>query len=96
MTRLCGWSRGGKFLVKSFYNGMVQRGSKSFSTTLIWNSWAPAKVSFFVWEVEWKGILTMDILKRRGWILVNRCFLCQDKEESCDCILLHCSKASLL
>ena len=38
----------------------------------------------------------MDILKRRGWTSVNRCFLCKGEEGSCDHILLHCSKASLL
>ena len=27
---------------------------------------------------------------------MNRCFLCKGEEESCDHILLHCSKASLL
>ena len=30
---------------------------------LIWNSWVPIKVSFFVWEATWKGILTMDNLR---------------------------------
>ena len=36
----------------------------------------------------------MDNMKRRGWMLVNGCFLC--KEKSCDDILIYCSKASLL
>ncbi|KAL6324320.1 hypothetical protein AAG906_012566 [Vitis piasezkii] len=36
----------------------------------------------------------MDILKRRGWTSVNRCFLCKGEEGSCDHILLHCSKVS--
>ena len=38
----------------------------------------------------------MDVLKRRGWTSVNRCFLCKGEKGSCDHILLHCSKASLL
>ena len=38
----------------------------------------------------------MDVLKRRGWTSVNRCFLCKGEKGSCDQILLHCSKASLL
>ena len=38
----------------------------------------------------------MDNLKRRGWTLVNKCFLCKGEEESCDHIIFHCSKASLL
>ena len=59
-------TKGDKISVKSFYDGMVKRGSKSFSTTRNWNSWAPTKVSFFVWEATWKGILIVNILKRRG------------------------------
>ena len=31
-------TKGGQFLVKSFYDEMVQRGSNSFPTRLIWNS----------------------------------------------------------
>ena len=41
-------TKGDKISVKSFYDGMVKRGSKPFSTTRNWNSWAPTKVSFFV------------------------------------------------
>lgn len=71
-------------------------GSESFPTMIIWNSWASTKVSCFVWELMWKEILTLDILKRRGWTLVNKCFLCKGKEEFCDHILLHFSKANML
>ena len=88
-------TKGGQFSIKSFYDGKVQRGSDSFPARLIWNSWAPIKVRFFVWEATWKGIPTMDNLKRRGWTLANRCFLCKGKE-FCNHILLHYFKASLL
>ena len=33
---------------------------------LIWNYLVPPKVSFFVWEVWWGKILTMEHLKRMG------------------------------
>ena len=88
-------TKGGQFSIKSFYDGKVQRGSDSFPARLIWNSWAPIKVRFFVWEATWKGIPTMDNLKRRGWTFANRCFLCKGKE-FCNHILLHYFKASLL
>ncbi|RVW28290.1 hypothetical protein CK203_099945 [Vitis vinifera] len=45
----------GQFSVKSFHDGMIQRGPDSFPTRLIWNSWAPIKTrrnlvitSFFI------------------------------------------------
>ena len=40
--------------------------------------------------------LTLDQLQKRGWALVNRCYLCQRHEESIDHILLHCVKTKTL
>ena len=33
---------------------------------------------------------SMDNLKRRGWMLVNKCFLYKSNKESSEHILLHC------
>ena len=33
---------------------------------------------------------------RRGIPLVNRCFLCEEKEETIDHLLIHCSRAKML
>ena len=41
-------------------------------------------------------MLTLDQLKKRGWTLANRCFLCCVEEESIDHILIHCTKARVL
>ena len=41
-------------------------------------------------------MLTLDQLKKWGWILANRCFLCCVEEESIDHILIHCTKAKVL
>ena len=54
----------------------------------------PTKVGFFAWEASWGKFLTQDQLKRRGWILANRCFLCCDEEETINHILV--SKARVL
>ena len=51
---------------------------------------------FFAWEASWGKVLTLDQLKKRGWILANRCFLCCVEEESIDHILIHCTKARVL
>ena len=32
-------TKGDKFLIKSFYDGMVQRGLEPFLATIVWNSW---------------------------------------------------------
>ena len=37
-------------------------------------------------------VLTMDLIQRRGWSLVNRCFLSKEDEELVNRILLHLSK----
>ena len=38
----------------------------------------------------------MGNLKRRGWTLVDRCFMCKDEEESIEHIVFHCPKARIL
>ena len=37
---------------------------------------------FFAWEASCGKILTLDQLKRRGMTFANKCFLCQEKEET--------------
>ena len=53
-------------------------------------------MGFFAWEASWGKVLTLDYLKRRGRVLTNRCFLCEEEEESIDHLLVHCSKAKVL
>ena len=38
----------------------------------------------FSWEASWGKVLTLDYLKRRGRVLANRCFHCEEEEESID------------
>ena len=86
----------GMFSVKSLYNDLSARRAGLFPHGLIWNPSVPSKVSFFAWEASWGKVLTMDQLKKRGWALANRCFLCCEEEESIDHILIHCSRARAL
>ena len=53
-------------------------------------------VLFFAWEASWGKVLTLDQLKKRGWTLANRCFLCYAEEESIDHILIHCTNARVI
>ena len=86
----------GIFSVKSLYNDLSPRRAGLFPHGLIWNPSVPSKVSFFAWKASWGKVLTMDQLKKRGWAVANRCFLCCEEEESIDHILIHCSKARAL
>ena len=74
-------SKNGFFTVKSFYSSLVPCISREFPSSLVWNPWVPKRVSFFAWEAIWGRILTIDQLKRKGWILPSRCYLCKVDEE---------------
>ena len=54
------------------------------------------KISFFAWEATWGKGLTLDMVQKRGRALANRCFMCLEKEETIDHLLLHCSKTRVL
>ena len=41
-------------------------------------------------------MLTLDQFKRCGRALANRCFLCEEEEETIEHLLIHCSKARML
>ncbi|KAJ9708014.1 hypothetical protein PVL29_000195 [Vitis rotundifolia] len=88
--------KNGTFSVKSFYSSL-SRGIKSpFPARSIWTPWVPIRASFFGWEAAWSRLLTTDRLKRFGWSIPNRCFLCKIEEESTDHLLLFCEKARML
>ena len=54
------------------------------------------KISFFAWEATWGKALTLDLIQKRGWALANKCFMCLEKEETIDHLLLHCTKTRVL
>ena len=54
------------------------------------------RVSFFAWEASWNRILIIDQLKRRGWNMLNRCYLCKVEEETSDYLILFCKKTTML
>ena len=58
--------------------------------------WVQPKISFFAWEAMWGKALTLDLVQKRGWALANRCFMCFEKEETIDHLLLHCTKTRFL
>ena len=84
------------FTVKSFFSSLAPCIGREFPSSLVWNPWVPKGVSFFAWEAIWRRILTMDQLKRRGWALSSRCYLCKADEESANHVLIHCPKAAMI
>ena len=89
-------TKSGIFSVRSFYSSLASRGVNRFPHSMIWNSWVPVRVNFFAWEATCVKILTLDQLKKRGWKMPNRCYMCKEEEETSVHILLHCPKAHIL
>jgi hypothetical protein len=86
-------SRKGKFDVSSFYKTLVYKESVCFPWKSIWRTKAHSKVAFFAWTAALGKILTVDNLRKRQIIVINRCCMCKKNEESVDHLLLHCEVA---
>ncbi|CAL1383700.1 unnamed protein product [Linum trigynum] len=65
-------------------------GVPDFRFQAIWKSIIPTKICFFVWTVCHGKTPTIDRLKRRGWVIANRCELCKKDEESRNHLLINC------
>ena len=48
------------------------------------------KVNIFFWIFLQEFILTTDNLLKRGFNIVNRCYLCKNDVESVNHMILHC------
>lgn len=46
----------------------------------IWKGKIMPIIPFFLWLVARKRLLTINNLQRRGFTMVNRCFLCKEEE----------------
>jgi hypothetical protein len=57
---------------------------------------APPMAAFFTWSAVLGRILTLDNLRKRHIIIVDRCCLCKRDGESLNHILPHCDVASAL
>ena len=89
-------AKGKSFSVKVMYKGYDLSSTCDFPYRLIWNSVTPPKMGIFSWEAAWGKILTLDNLKRRGVAFANRCFMCEEEEETIDHLLIHCKSAKML
>ena len=64
-----------------------------FLALSIWNLLGLLKVGFFAWEASWGKMFMLDQLKGRGRPLGNRCYLCENEEETIDHLLVHYPRA---
>lgn len=56
----------------------------------IWKSSAQTEVKCFIQLVAKRACLTHEVLKRKGTIIVSRCFLCKETDETNSHLFLHC------
>ena len=83
----------------SFYFFMVLKYAPREWTSchrLVWNPVVPPKTGVFAWEAAWGKVLTLNQLKRRGMTFANRCFMCEEEDETIDHLLIHCKIAKML
>jgi hypothetical protein len=89
-------SKKGVFRVKSYFGSLTCSGGTRFPWKSVWQSQAPPMATFFTWSAALGRILTLDNLRKRHIIIVDRCCPCKRDGESVDHILLHCDVASAL
>jgi hypothetical protein len=61
----------------------------------VWWAQPPTRVAFFAWSTALDKILTLDNLRKRHVIMVDRCYMCKRNMESVD-HFLHCNVAYAL
>jgi hypothetical protein len=85
-------SKRGLFKVKSFSSLAFSEGS-CFPWQSVWQTQAPLRAAVFEWSAALCKILTVDNVRKRHVIIVDRCYLCKRNGELMDHILLHCDVA---
>jgi zinc-binding in reverse transcriptase len=86
----------GKFTVKSAYEFITKTPHIDSRLQKIWEIKAPTRVQMFCWLQAQKKISTIDQVIRRGWIVINMCYLCRAHLETRDHIFRGCPYAKQL
>ena len=71
------------FDIRSFYNVLVCNGGIPFLWKSIWQIKVPLRAAFFAWLVALEKILTMDNLRKKHVVVVDRCCICKRMRSSC-------------
>ncbi|OVA07625.1 Reverse transcriptase zinc-binding domain [Macleaya cordata] len=86
----CKFAVGNNFSAKECYMGLLTEDTEVWDEKLVWRKEIPSKVSFFIWSAARNAIPTIDNLRRRGIVFINKCYVCNMSEESARHLLLHC------
>jgi hypothetical protein len=89
-------SKKGSFKVKDFFRALSRVEGRDFPWKSLWRTKSPTRAAFFVWSVALRKILTLDNLRKRQVVVINRCFMCKKDGELVDHLLLHCKVAHAL
>ncbi|KAL9684647.1 hypothetical protein QQ045_022088 [Rhodiola kirilowii] len=80
-TDRCLWHGKDNFSVKAFRAfGQTVYPSLTWAS-MIWRSWIPPKISFFIWRLFQRAIPTDDAIKRVGIPIASRCVCCASPHE---------------
>lgn len=90
------WTTNGIFSVKSAYKAIKDEPTVATDIPRIWATKAPPRFRVFAWLMIKNRILTVDNLRRKGFILVNRCYMCEKQEETVRHLLFECETARLI
>jgi hypothetical protein len=80
------------FNVSSYYSVLAGNNATPFP----WKTKVPLRVAYFAWSATLEKILTMDNLRKRHVIVIDRCCMCKRNRESMNHLLLHCEVACAL
>lgn len=84
-------SKDGESTVNKAYKKeiMAQNGVYRIAWKNIWRSSAPTEMKCFTWLVAKRACLTHEVLKKKGALIVSRCFLCKETCETNSHLFLH-------
>jgi hypothetical protein len=74
-------SKRGLFTVKALFHSLGSVVERRFPWKSVWRTQAPPRAAFFVWSAGLDKILTLDNLRKRQVIVINRCCMCNVQRE---------------
>lgn len=85
------------FVFRSFYSVLARNDGFHFLWKSVWRTKVPLRAAHFAWLAALGKILTIDNLRKRHVIVVDRCCMRKmNKGESVDHILFHCEVVGAL